>query len=89
YLSWGDVECMQDYTIRYQRTALMISEELPSILKRLLSPPRNHDSHDVRAMGGRRYLEEFVIDCMQDIGVRELASLKPTIQRMKGDLSEE
>ena len=47
YLSWGDVECVQDPRIHYERTALMVSDELPIVLKRWLSPPRNADTHDV------------------------------------------
>ena len=75
YLSWGDVECVQDPQIWYERTALMVSDELPKILKRWLSPPRSADTHDVRAMGGKQYLEQFVVDTMQEIGLCELAGL--------------
>ena len=88
YLSWGDVECVKDPQIRYERTALMVSDELPIVLKRWLSPPRGQDTHDVRAMGGKKYLEQFVVDCMQDIGSRELATLRSTARHLKRDLSQ-
>ncbi|EGN98073.1 hypothetical protein SERLA73DRAFT_74323 [Serpula lacrymans var. lacrymans S7.3] len=32
YLSWGDYNCITDPKIRYERTALMVSDELPVIL---------------------------------------------------------
>ena len=89
YLSWGDVECVQDPRILcYERTALMVSDELPIVLKRWLSPPRNADTHDVQAMGGKKYLEQFVVDCMQEIGLRKLISLRSTVQHLKKDLSQ-
>ncbi|KAJ6616588.1 hypothetical protein B0H10DRAFT_2390875 [Mycena sp. CBHHK59/15] len=39
-LCWGDEACISDGTIRYARTALMTSEELPGILDRCYRPPR-------------------------------------------------
>ncbi|KAJ7718801.1 hypothetical protein B0H16DRAFT_1796874 [Mycena metata] len=37
---WGDPKCIADATVRYARTALMTSEELPGILERCYNPPR-------------------------------------------------
>jgi len=39
-VSWGDPDCIANVKIRYERTALMVSEELPSILRRWHKPPR-------------------------------------------------
>ncbi|OAX34726.1 hypothetical protein K503DRAFT_645542, partial [Rhizopogon vinicolor AM-OR11-026] len=33
-VSWGNPDCITNAKIRYERTALMVSEELPSILRR-------------------------------------------------------
>ncbi|OAX35744.1 hypothetical protein K503DRAFT_828099 [Rhizopogon vinicolor AM-OR11-026] len=38
-VSWGDPDCITNVKIRYERTALMVSEELSSILRRWHKPP--------------------------------------------------
>jgi hypothetical protein len=39
-LSWGDAACISNATVRYARTGLMKSKELPLILHRWWKPPR-------------------------------------------------
>ena len=39
-------------------------------------------------MGGKKYLKQFMVDCMQEIGSRELISLRSTVQHLKKDLSQ-
>ena len=39
-------------------------------------------------MGGKKYLEQFVVDSMQDIGSRELATLRSSTRHLKRDLSQ-
>ena len=39
-------------------------------------------------MGGKKYLKQFVVDCMQEIGLRKLISLRSTVQHLKKDLSQ-
>jgi len=88
YLSWGDRGCIVDPTIRSERTGLMVSKELPHILERWLSPMHVQESRDVRAMGGRKHIEDFMLQQTQDICERELASLRPSSQMLMRDLTE-
>jgi len=74
-LSWGDDSCIQDAKIRYQRTALMFSEELPSILRRWRKPPRPKSSHDPRPRGARTTMESFAISCVMEMAEEELDGL--------------
>ena len=39
-------------------------------------------------MGGKQYLEQFVVNAMQEIGLCELAGLQLTVQHLKRDLSQ-
>ena len=38
-LSWGDATCISDTKVRYARTGLMKSKELPLILRQWWKPP--------------------------------------------------
>jgi len=40
-LSWGDESCTANDRVRFARTGLLLSEELPDILARWYKPPRN------------------------------------------------
>lgn len=71
-LSWGDPACTKHPKIRYARTALMTSVELPDILRRWWKPPRSSSSHKSRVKGGREAMENFASECTQDLLDREL-----------------
>ncbi|TBU39401.1 hypothetical protein BD309DRAFT_1003757 [Dichomitus squalens] len=59
------------------RSALMGSEELPRILERWYKVPRASSSrhHHVRPQGARKALEEFALECVEEIVDRELEPL--------------
>ncbi|KAI0630349.1 hypothetical protein C8Q77DRAFT_1219914 [Trametes polyzona] len=89
-LSWGDEDCVNDPKVRYERTALMVSEELPHILKRWYRAPRTSTSraHYVRPAGARKALEEFAMDCAAEILDRELESTAHLFRSPEDSLSE-
>lgn len=64
-ISWGDAECITNDKVRYARTALMGSRQLPGILKRWYNPPRSK-SKGQRAKGGHDHMEKFAIDCIAE-----------------------
>ncbi|OAX32450.1 hypothetical protein K503DRAFT_606133, partial [Rhizopogon vinicolor AM-OR11-026] len=58
----------------------MVSEELPSILRRWHKPPRTLGSKDVRAQGGSRALGEFSFECMVQAVEDELEAVQDIMQ---------
>ncbi|KAH7891064.1 hypothetical protein F5I97DRAFT_1799396, partial [Phlebopus sp. FC_14] len=44
----GNHKCSINTKIRYERTALIISDELPGILEHWYRPPHSHNSHHAR-----------------------------------------
>ncbi|TBU62392.1 hypothetical protein BD310DRAFT_1036622 [Dichomitus squalens] len=90
-LSWGDAACISDPKVRYERSALMGSEELPRILKRWYKVPRASASrsHHVRPQGARKALEEFALGCVEDVLDRELETSSHLFRSPPDCLSEE
>ncbi|KIK92435.1 hypothetical protein PAXRUDRAFT_147336, partial [Paxillus rubicundulus Ve08.2h10] len=76
FLSWGDQECVVNAKIRYERTALMVSEELPGIMEHWRSPPRATGSADVRAKEARQVMEDFAFSCVADVVEKELQGIQ-------------
>ncbi|KAH7921009.1 hypothetical protein BV22DRAFT_1132613 [Leucogyrophana mollusca] len=76
YVCWGHHGCTTNPKIRYEHTALMVSEELPIILVNCHKPPRTSGSHHVRAAGARRPLELFAFSCVADVVNAELDGIK-------------
>ncbi|KAG1734517.1 hypothetical protein EDB19DRAFT_1577031, partial [Suillus lakei] len=65
-LSWGDESCHSNDRIRFARTGLMLSEELPGILEHWYHPPRNQHKGR-RPLGARQNLQKFAVKCMADL----------------------
>ncbi|KAH7925761.1 hypothetical protein BV22DRAFT_1160019 [Leucogyrophana mollusca] len=86
-LSWGDHECITNAKIRYERTALMVSEELPSILERWHTPPRSKGSTDSRARAAKQPLEQFALSCTIKAVEAELEAVKDIMRCPEDDLS--
>ncbi|KDQ51467.1 hypothetical protein JAAARDRAFT_94623, partial [Jaapia argillacea MUCL 33604] len=85
---WGDSACSSDPKVRYQRTGLMRSKELPEILERCYEPPQKPDQRDARVVGGRKTLEDFAAHCMANVINRELKSVTRLMYTAHHDLSE-
>ncbi|KIK81786.1 hypothetical protein PAXRUDRAFT_806776 [Paxillus rubicundulus Ve08.2h10] len=67
----------------------MVSDELPSILKRWYKPPRTAGSTSKRAQGARPALERFAFLCVGDVVEAELDGIKDTMHCPAEDLSME
>ena len=78
-LSWGHADCITHPKIRYARTALMVSKELPSIIARWHQPPRSHQSTHRRAQGGRMALERFAFTCVGAVIQKELDAIRDVL----------
>ena len=63
-LCWGDDACINDAKIRYERTGLMVSEELPHILAAMREPPRSStsQSHASRPAGASKALNKLAVE---------------------------
>ncbi|KAJ7456332.1 hypothetical protein B0H11DRAFT_2160949 [Mycena galericulata] len=84
-LSWGDAQCTLDAKIRYERSALLNSEELPGILHRWWKPPRSARSNKSRPKGARAIMQDFAFKCSQDVLEQELEKLAPLFKAPAGE----
>jgi hypothetical protein len=76
FLSWGDQECIVNAKIRYERTTLMVSEELPGILKWWRSPPQVTGGTNSRSKGAQPVMEEFAFSCITEVVEKELQGIE-------------
>ncbi|KAJ7745180.1 hypothetical protein DFH07DRAFT_749051 [Mycena maculata] len=74
-LSWGDPDCTLDAKIRYERSALLNSKELPGILYRWWKPPRRDRSKKGRPKGAKAVMQDFAFNCSQEVMGQELENL--------------
>lgn len=87
---WGNEGCTSDASIRYSRTGLMVSDELPGILERCYDPPRTgHRAKSKKPAGGRRVLLDFATKCVCDAIDREMKLSAPLFLSPPEDLTEE
>ncbi|KAF8064098.1 hypothetical protein FPV67DRAFT_1420267 [Lyophyllum atratum] len=84
-LSWGDESCTQEGKVRYERAALMNSQELPGILRRWLKPPRTPGSKKKHPRGAAPTMKAFALDCVEEVVDRELELLAPHLKSPAGD----
>ncbi|KAK7034933.1 hypothetical protein R3P38DRAFT_2435910, partial [Favolaschia claudopus] len=67
-------------TIRYARTALMCSDELPNIFRCCLKPPRwSASAKKKRATGGRKGLAPVAVDWCLEVMHKEMDALGPLL----------
>ena len=76
FLSWGDQDCVINAKVRYERTALMVSEELPGILERWRSPPWVTGSANLWSKGAWPAMEEFAFSCVMEVVEKELQDIE-------------
>ena len=57
---YGDTECHNDRVVQYQRTALMVSDELPVLFQRWYQPPsRGQGHHGQRPLAATKNIVSF------------------------------
>jgi hypothetical protein len=89
-VSWGDADCIQDPKIRYSRSALMNSRELPEILWHWWKPPWATGSRKKRPKGATQVMESFAAECTKVIFNRELEEVASSLISLVGeDIKEE
>ncbi|KAI6152467.1 hypothetical protein BKA82DRAFT_4328382 [Pisolithus tinctorius] len=80
FLSWGDQECVVNAKIRYEHTALMVSEELPGILEHWRSPPWVSCTWPV--------MEEFAFSCVGEVVKKELQGIQELAMCLSDEVSD-
>ena len=88
-LSWGTDKCTTDAKICYARTSLMKYPELPSILRKWWKPPRSKRYKKARPTGACSVMEDFALECTQDIVARELLDVGKNVFKVPSDATEE
>lgn len=84
-LSWGDADCIQDAKIRYERSALMNSSELPGILRRWWKPPRSTGSKKKRPRGAAQVMEKFSAECTEAVLEQEMEAIALSLSSPAGE----
>ena len=75
-LSWGTDQCTQDGEIRYHRSALLQSKELPNILLQWWKAPISKGTKRARARAAAPAMEAFAATVSQSVLNREKRSRK-------------
>ncbi len=88
YISWTVEEAVEDPVIKYARTALMNSEELPTILKNWHQPPRKHNG-GITTKGGRLALQNLAQDVVSQKINAEMRLLAPRMRLPPSEVSDE
>ena len=86
-LSWGDESCTANDRVRFARTGLLLSEELPDILARWYKPPRNKNKGR-RPAGARQAMETFAINCVLQLLEQEMEHAATLFASPPSELSE-
>jgi hypothetical protein len=75
YISWTIPEAIKDGTIKFARTALMCSEELPRILENWYRPPREH-GRGIRTHGAQQAMDRWATDLVKRRMNREMQNIR-------------
>ncbi|KAJ7259410.1 hypothetical protein C8J57DRAFT_1640173 [Mycena rebaudengoi] len=87
---WGDKGCHSDPTVQFARTGLMVSDELPGILRRCYAPPRRAGRPTgKKPAGARQVLLEFATTCISDTIDQEMKVSAHLFLSPPEDLSQE
>ena len=87
-ISWNVSELITNPTVRFMRTSLMVSDELPLILARWHKPPRTHGS-GTRTKAGCKVMDAWALDTVFETVDHEMDALKPIMDSPQQHLSEE
>jgi hypothetical protein len=87
-ISWNVPKLTADNRVRFARTALMVSDELPGILAHWHRPPRSH-GQGIHTKAAKKSLNDWALDTICETLDDELAMLKPAMSLSQQDLSEE
>lgn len=85
-LSWKNKDLLPSGVARYARTALMVSDELPAILRRWHRPPRTHGK-GTRTRGAIRSLDEFSVEVVRHRANKEMRKVGELMRSPPSELS--
>ena len=88
FLSWGDQERVVNPKIRYERTALLVNDEIPGTLERWRSPPWITGSANIRSQGARPVMEEFSFSYIEEVVGKELQGIQELAMCPSDEVSE-
>ena len=83
-ITWNIPELISDPKVSAERTALMVSEELPGILAHWRHPPRKHNS-GIRTRAAFVAMNKFKLDMVEN----EMDTLDEVFKSPQDELSEE
>ena len=87
-ISWNIPDLISDPKVSAERTALMVSDELPGILAHWRQPPRKHNS-GIRTRAAYVTMNKFALDTVLEILRNEMDTLDEVFKSPQGELSEE
>lgn len=86
-ICWGSSSLTSNPTVRFARTALMVSKQLPQIIKRMHRPPRK-DRTGSRTRAGTTALNEWALATVKRLVNKEMRKLDPVFRETE-QVSEE
>jgi hypothetical protein len=87
-ISWNVEDLINHKVLVFERTSLMLSEELPEVLRNWLRPPRQH-SAGVRTKAARQALNKWALRTVCETINDEMKGLKTFLKSSPADVSEE
>ncbi|KAI0717717.1 hypothetical protein C8T65DRAFT_518477, partial [Cerioporus squamosus] len=87
-VSYGDTALVSDELAKFERIALLRSEELSGLLKTWHKPPRAH-ARGIRTKGAGAAVDRFAIDRVGDILEREMVAVGEYMRTNVAELSAE
>ena len=87
-ISWNVEELISNARVRFARTTLMLSKELPGILTHWHQPPRQHNA-GIRTKAAKLAMTNWALETLYQAVDDELSALGPIMQFPQDDLSEE
>jgi hypothetical protein len=87
-ISWNLPELTSNLNVAAERTALMVSKELPGILAHWRRPPRKHGA-GVRTKAAYETMNRFALGAVRELVDNEMGALSGVFSSPPSDLSEE
>jgi hypothetical protein len=86
-ISWNVPELVSDPKVSAERTALMLSNELPGILAHWCHPPQKHGL-GIRTKAAYESMNKFALESVLELVDNEMGALKDVLSSPQTELSE-
>ncbi len=86
-VSWNVPSLVSNAVVKYARTALMHSAELPGLIRTWYRPPRTHERGQ-RTEAAHEPLDKWALEVVMDKVDREMHNLMPLMQSPRAQVSE-